>query len=783
MRPGNASHRYGAKPQWRSADQHPTTAPTVSSLVASGTGISSGTGDLDAGKTVTLTLNLSEAVTVAGGTPTLTLNDGGTATYSGGSGSTALTFSYTVAAGQNTPDLAVTAVNLNAATVTDGAGNAANLSGAVAAPAGTLQIDTTAPTVSSLVASGTGISSGTGDLDAGKTVTLTLNLSEAVTVAGGTPTLTLNDGGTATYSGGSGSSALTFSYTVAAGQNTPDLAVTAVNLNGATVTDGAGNAANLSGAVTAPAGTLQIDTTAPTVSSLVASGTGISSGTGDLDAGKTVTLTVNLSEAVTVAGGTPTLTLNDGGTATYSGGSGSSALTFSYTVAAGQNTADLAVTAVNLNAATVTDGAGNAANLSGAVTAPAGTLQIDTTAPTVSSLVASGTGISSGTGDLDAGKTVTLTLNLSEAVTVAGGTPTLTLNDGGTATYSGGSGSSALTFSYTVAAGQNTPDLAVTAVNLNAATVTDGAGNAANLSGAVADPGRDPADRYHPAGRARNQQRYSQCNNTVILSGTAEANSTVTVYDGQTALGTTVASSTGAWSYTTGTLPNGAQTFTATATDAAGNTSAASNAVDPNIGASTELTGAQSGTLSVANGTTLDITGTVDNTGTIALNATGNTADLAVVGAATLTGAGKVTLSNNAGNVIGSNGAAATLTNVNNTISGAGAIGDSHLTLSNQGTINANDSPRTSHQYWKQHDYQFRNARSDFKRRTRHRQQCQQFEDHRSARHQRQSRHRKHSHERHDRLGPGVGFWRSGRSRQCHDLGRQAADFWQQRRD
>ena len=44
-------------------------------------------------------------------------------------------------------------------------------------------------------------------------------------------------------------------------------------------------------------------------------------------------------------------------------------------------------------------------------------------------------------------------------MTVAGGTPTLTLNDGGTATYTGGSGTSALTFSYTVGAGQNTPDL------------------------------------------------------------------------------------------------------------------------------------------------------------------------------------------------------------------------------------------------------------------------------------------------------------------------------------
>ena len=54
---------------------------------------------------------------------------------------------------------------------------------------------------------------------------------------------------------------------------------------------------------------------------------------------------------------------------------------------------------------------------------------------------------------------------MSEAVTVntTGGTPTLTLNDGGTATYTGGSGTNALTFSYTVAAGQNTSDLTVTA--------------------------------------------------------------------------------------------------------------------------------------------------------------------------------------------------------------------------------------------------------------------------------------------------------------------------------
>ena len=83
-------------------------------------------------------------------------------------------------------------------------------------------------------------------------------------------------------------------------------------------------------------------------------------------------------------------------------------------------------------------------------------------------------------------------------MTVTGGTPTLTLNDGGIATYTGGSGTNALTFSYTVGAGQNTSALAATAVNLNSATVTDGAGNAANLSLTAPDPERT-ADRHHHA--------------------------------------------------------------------------------------------------------------------------------------------------------------------------------------------------------------------------------------------------------------------------------------------
>ena len=216
-----------------------------------------------------------------------------------------------------------------------------------------------------------------------------------------------------------------------------------------------------------------------TVSSVVTSGTGIVAGAGDLAAGSVVTLTLNMSQVVTV-GGVPTLSLNDGGTASYTGGSGSNALTFSYRVLASQNTSDLTVTAINLGTATIKDGAGIAADLTAAVTNPAGTLQIDTTPPTVSSVVDTPSG-----GNANLASTITLTFNMTEAVTVVGGIPTLSLDDGGTAYYAGGSGTNALTFSYAVAAGQKTRAPRVTAVDLGSATMTDAAGNPANLIGAI----------------------------------------------------------------------------------------------------------------------------------------------------------------------------------------------------------------------------------------------------------------------------------------------------------
>jgi parallel beta-helix repeat protein len=185
-------------------------------------------------------------------------------------------------------------------------------------------------------------------------------------------------------------------------------------------------------------------------------------------------------------------------------------------------------------------------------------------------------------GDLDAGKTVALTLGFSAAVTVADGTPTLTLNDGGIATYSGGSGTNALTFSYTVGAGQNTSALAATAVN-NSASITDGAGNAAIVSLTGLPQSGPQIDTTPPPAPTITSDKIT--GKHAVLKGTeAEAGTTISIYDGTTRLGTTTTGTNGTWTFTMGRLANGTHVFTATATDAAGNVSAASSPHDPNVG-------------------------------------------------------------------------------------------------------------------------------------------------------------------------------------------------------
>ncbi len=103
-------------------------------------------------------------------------------------------------------------------------------------------------------------------------------------------------------------------------------------------------------------------------------------------------------------------------------------------------------------------------------------------------------------------------------------------------------------------------------------------------------------------------------------------------------------------------------------------------------------TGANAGTITVGGNSAFQVAGTVTNNGVISLSNTAAFANLIVgSGGVSLTGAGQVTLTNNAANQIFGTGGVQTLTNVDNTISGAGFIGGGSLILNNQakGIINS----------------------------------------------------------------------------------------------
>ena len=113
--------------------------------------------------------------------------------------------------------------------------------------------------------------------------------------------------------------------------------------------------------------------------------------------------------------------------------------------------------------------------------------------------------------------------------------------------------------------------------------------------------------------------------NTLTLTGTAEANATVKVYDGATLLGSATADGSGNWSYTTAALTNGAHSLTATATDVAGNTSAASTALSVTIDTAAPVVptiaafSTDSGTVGdgITNDNTLTLTGTAEANATV----------------------------------------------------------------------------------------------------------------------------------------------------------------------
>ena len=599
------------------------TLPTVSSVA-----YGSHDGTLKAGETVTVIVTFSENVTVAGGTPTLVLNSGGTAPLTGGSGTTALTFSYTVASGHTTPDLAVTALNLNGATITDAQGNIADTTGAVTNPTGVLVVDTTAPTAGTLaLANFTDSGASSSDhVSSDSTFDLSLTGQESgATVVyerstnGGstwTPTTTaqttLADGSyqfraQVTDLAGNTSTSNIVSVTVdttaptagtlalanftdsgasssdrVSSDSTFDLSLTGQESGATVVYERSTNGGSTWTPTTAAQNTLvdgnyqfraQVTDLAGNTST-----SNIVSVTVDTTAPATPTVdALSTSDTTPVLSGTATLGAGEQLTVTVNGAtysnvpvtSGAWSLnTDTATPSSGTLGAFVPNTTYSVTA-TVTDTAGNATS-----DATANELVI-TAPPTVSSVT-----YGRHDGTVKAGETVTLVVTFSETVTVAGGTPSLTLTSGGTATFTSGSGTTALTFSYTVASGHNTPDLAVTAFHLNGATVQDAQGNPADTTGAITNPpGVLVVDTIAPAagtlalaaftdsGTSNND--FISTDHTFNLSLTGQESGATVVYERSTNGGSTWTPTTAAQN----TLVDGNYQFRAQVTDLAGNTS------------------------------------------------------------------------------------------------------------------------------------------------------------------------------------------------------------------
>ncbi len=234
-------------------DVHPTlTAVTETGSVSGAT--------VHIGEVVTFTLATSARVTVAGA-PTLLLTNERAATYAGQDSAGDLLFSYTVAAGDDTAALRVRGLRLDGGGINDsGTGLAIDpdsIDAPEAAMANPLAVDTRTDTITAV--SETGSASGT--LAAGDQVTFLLGANDPIAAVTGTPSLMLNDGGTATYAGLTGAGALAFSYAIPTGGVSAGLAPSASDLDGASVTNDAGEPVALPATLPAPSSEIAYNAT------------------------------------------------------------------------------------------------------------------------------------------------------------------------------------------------------------------------------------------------------------------------------------------------------------------------------------------------------------------------------------------------------------------------------------------------------------------------------------------------------------------------------------------
>jgi hypothetical protein len=453
------------------------------------------------------------------------------------------------------------------ATQTDPAGNVSAASGNLA-----VVIDTTTGTVFSV----NSVTSA-GSYKEADVISIQVNFSEVVQVTG-TPQLTLETGATdavVNYASGTGTSTLTFNYTIAAGETSSDLdytGTTALALNGGTINDTAGNVVTLTLAAPGAANSLGaneafvVDTTVPTVTNVTSS-----TSNGSYNAGDIISIQVVFSEVVNVTG-TPQLTLETGATdavVNYASGTGTTTLTFTYTIASGENAADLdygATTSLQLNGGTIRDAALNNSNNLMAAPGAAGSLGankafvVDTTAP--SAIVIGTISPSSPAFSNDTTPTISGTIGSAEntaIVTIKNGVTTLCTDSTAAGDGSWNCDTSVLTEgTYTLSAIQTDEagnESTATSYTITIDTTAPSAPNLATIS---------------PVNSA------STNDGTPTISagaGSAEADATVSVYDGVTLLCSTTALIDGSWSCTSIALTDATYSITIRQTDRAGNTS------------------------------------------------------------------------------------------------------------------------------------------------------------------------------------------------------------------
>gem|GEM_PF-1997043 len=548
------------------------TAPTVASITST-----SANGVYKVGDIISIQVNFSEAVTVTG-TPQLTLETGTvdqSVNYASGNGTSTLSFDYTVQAGDTSADLdyqSTTALALNGGTIRDAATNNAVLT--LPSPGASnslgdnkaISVDGVAPslTADNVPTNATYV--------AGQNLDFTVTYDEAVVVntGGGTPSigLTLSTGGTvqATFLSGSGTNTLTFRYTVSAGNQDADgiSLDSSIALNGGTMRDAAGNSAATAGITFASTAGVLVDAAAPTVTSINRVG-GANTNATSVD--YTITFS-ELVENVDIADFALTRTGTADGTVASVSGSGS---TYTVTVNSITGSGTLRLD-LNSSGTGIIDEAGNAIAL-GYTSGQTYTLDTDApSAPSTPSLDAASDSGSSNSDGITSDTAPTLT-----GTAEPGSTVTLYDTDGttvlGTGTAAGGSWS--ITVSTPLTEGAHTLTAKATDAAGNTGAASAGLTVTIDASAPVA-PSAPDITAGSDTGASSSDNITS--NNAPTLTGTAEADSSVTLYDtdGTTALGTTTADGSGNWSITSVALAEGTHTLTAKATDLAGNVSVAS---------------------------------------------------------------------------------------------------------------------------------------------------------------------------------------------------------------